>query len=284
MPRYPATDAVPTIRPRPSASMVGTTASRACTVPIRFVCSWSANASLSQCSGRNRDQVPALSTATSSPPRAARTVSPAATVASRSVTSTGTTSIRSAATSRSFPRLRALIATEAPRSASSRASAAPMPLEAPVTQTRAPEISTSGLPEGMPGQPELAHPEVTDSEPGLAVGEVELPHPPEGVVERARQLLPVAQELFPPQRQRAGVVRAEVAPLDDGQAGVRGQVVRDRPERRDDPTGEHVLVDPGVAAAGGHHPVVGDGDGLEPDPAARGQQAVQLREVGRPVR
>src|SRR3954467_5545473 len=160
---------------------------------MRLVCSWSANASLSHCSGRNRDQVPALSTATSSPPRAARTVSPAATVASRSVTSTGTTSIRLPDTSRSFSRLRALIATEAPRSASARARAAPMPLEAPVTQIRAPEISTSGLPEGVPGQAELAHPQVADAEAGLAVGEVELPHPPEGVVEGALQPVPVAQ-------------------------------------------------------------------------------------------
>src|SRR4051812_14742250 len=158
---------------------------------MRLVCSWSANALLSQCSGRNRDQVPALSTATSSPPRAARTVSPAATVASRSVTSTGTTSIRLPDTSRSISRLRALIATEAPRSASSRARAAPMPLEAPVTQIRAPEISTSGLPEGVPGQAELADAEVADAETGLAVGEVELPHPPEGVAERAAARLPV---------------------------------------------------------------------------------------------
>ena len=91
---------------------------------------------------RNRDQVPALSTATSRPPSAARTAAPAATVAARSVTSTGSTCIRPAATSRSFSAFRALIATDAPRSASSRASAAPIPLDAPVTQTRAPSICT----------------------------------------------------------------------------------------------------------------------------------------------
>src|SRR3954463_3359127 len=283
MPRYPATDAVPTIRPRPSEIIVGTTASSACTVPIRLVCNWSANAALSHSSGRKRDHVPALSTATSRPPSAARTMPPAATVASRSVTSTGTTSIRLPDTSRSLSRLRALIATEAPRAASSRARAAPMPLDAPVTQIRLPSIRTSVLRERVPGQAELADAEVADAEAGLAVGEVELPHPAEGVVERAGELLPVAQELLPPQGEGPRVVRPEVAALDDRQGRVAGQVLRDRPDRRDDPAREHVLVDPGVTAAGGHQAVVGDRDRLQPDPAARCEQLVERREVGRPV-
>src|SRR6478735_5450362 len=65
--------------------------------------------------------------------------------------------------------------------------------------------------EGMPGETELADAEVAGAEAGLAVGEVELPHPPEGVVEGPLEPLPVVQELLPPDGEGLRVVRAEVA-------------------------------------------------------------------------
>ncbi len=82
--------------------------------------------------------VPAFMIAISIPPSSDRTRSAVATIDSRRLTSTGATSIRSPATSRSLSSRRALIATRAPRSASSVASAAPMPLEPPVIQIRCP--------------------------------------------------------------------------------------------------------------------------------------------------
>ena len=77
--------------------------------------------------------------ATSIPPSSSRTVAAAASTAARSLTSSGTGTIpwRCACCSSSMAR-RALIATRAPRAASSAASASPMPLDAPVIQTRLP--------------------------------------------------------------------------------------------------------------------------------------------------
>jgi hypothetical protein len=49
------------------------------------------------------------------------------------------------------------------------------------------------------------------------------------------------------------------------------------------PAREDALVDPGVAAAGGEHAVMGHGDRLQPGPATRGQQPVDGGEVGGPV-
>src|SRR5256885_8231745 len=86
-------------------------------------------------------QTPTLMTTTSMPPSAVRTPSAADFVASASVTSTGSTCIRPLPTSSSSARRRALIATRAPRRTSSSASAAPMPLDAPITHTRAPASS-----------------------------------------------------------------------------------------------------------------------------------------------
>jgi hypothetical protein len=76
--------------------------------------------------------------AISIPPSSDRTNPAVSTIDSRLLTSTGATSIRSPAASRSRSSRRALIATRAPRSASSVARAAPMPLEPPVIQTRLP--------------------------------------------------------------------------------------------------------------------------------------------------
>ena len=137
---------------------------------------------------------------------------------------------------------------------------------------------------GSPGHLELAHAEVAAAEAGLAVGEVELPHAAEGLVEALGvDAGPLAEEAFPPQAQGPGVVRPELTLLRHAQRGVGREGVVDRLQGRDDAAGEDVLLDPAEAAPGGEETVVVHGDGLDGDPAAGSEEPVKGREVGGPV-
>src|SRR5208283_4675163 len=103
-----------------------------------------------------------------------------------------------------------------------------------------------------PGQLELADAEVAAAEAGLAVGEVELPHAAEGLVEALGvDAGPLVEEAFPPQAQGPGVVRPELAVSRHAQRGVGREGVVDRLPGWDDAAGEDVLLDPAEAAPGG---------------------------------
>src|SRR6476469_1163378 len=178
-------------------------------------------------------------------PSSSCTRAAAAATDAASVTSSGTTSMCPPDTSWSCSSRRAEIATAPPRQASSRATAAPIPLEAPTTQATLPFSS-------MP-----APAEVTAAEAGLGVREVELPHPPEGLgVPLGLDVRPLVIEALPPQVQGPGVVRPELTPLGDLQGGVGGQGGIDRLQGRDDAAREDVLLDPAEASPGGEDPVV----------------------------
>src|SRR5882757_9576336 len=78
------------------------------------------------------------------------------------------------------------------------------------------------------GQAELPHVEVAGPEPGLRVGQVELPHPPERLVEaEPGHLAPAVQEPPPPDPQGQRVVLAEGPVVQHPQPGVLGDGVLD---------------------------------------------------------
>src|SRR5664279_5961502 len=94
---------------------------------------------------------------------------------------------------------------------------------------RRPRQPCRSAPCRRPHQLQLADAEVFGPEAGLAVGEVELPHATEGLIESAGvELRPLLVEPRPPQVQGAGVVGAELAVLEDAQAGVPGECLLDR--------------------------------------------------------
>ena len=174
-----------------------------CTIPITFVstCRWKSSGS--QVDARpSCCQTPAFRIATSIPPSSSRTAArpPPAPPRGR-VTSTGTGShpeARPPAARAASPR-RALIATRAPRAASSRASAAPMPAEAPVTQTRLPSSLI-----GRSSDAAATSPRLPCREAGLAVGQVELPHAAERRASKpsAAHLVEAGHEPLAPGSQR----------------------------------------------------------------------------------
>ena len=88
-------------------------------------------------------------------------------------------------------------------------------------------------------------------EAGLAVGEVELPHPHEAVVEaeRADPSAP-ARKRSPPQRAASARSAADLASGGDAQPGVRRPGPRRPPPGGDQAAREDVLVDPAVARGG----------------------------------
>src|SRR5690349_2239499 len=135
----------------------------------------------------------------------------------------------------------------------------------------------------LPGHLELAGAEVAAAEAGLAVGEVELPHAAEGLVEAPGvDVGPLAEEAFPPQPQGPGVVRPELALPRHAQHGVGPEGVVDRLQGRDDAAGEDVFLDPGEAAPGGEETLVVHGDCLDGGPAAGSEEPVEGCEVGGP--
>src|SRR5262249_52852444 len=135
-----------------------------------------------------------------------------------------------------------------------------------------------------PGEHELLDVEVAGGEPRLAVREVEVPHAAEGAVEAERpDLGRVRVEALAPRAQRARVARPEREALAELQVGVLGDVLTDGPDRRQRAAWEDPLGDPRVLVAGRDHAVVLHHDRLDPHaPAGRGE-AVQGREVRRPV-
>ena len=129
----------------------------------------------------------------------------------------------------------------------------------------------------------LVHIEIAGPEAGLGVGQVELPHPLEDIVEtQRRHRVPALEEAFAPQPQRLGVVRAQRQHVHRAQPRVPLGDPDDRLGRRQQAAGEDVLLDPGIGVAGGQHSVVRHRDGLDRDPSARRHQPVEGLEVRRP--
>ncbi len=87
-----------------------------------------------------------------------------------------------------------------------------------------------------------------------------------GLVEAQAQHLGPFGERVPPAVQRPGVGEPESSRLDHPQAGVPGIDLVDGLQALDDAAKENVLVDPAVGTCRGQHPVVGHGDGLQPEP------------------
>ncbi len=124
--------------PVPWASSRGKTASITFAVPTTFTDITVATAPASNRRASIGTDSPAATRTRSSPPNRSATVSAAACTPARSVTSHGTASMSVPATSASRSSRRAETATRAPRALSSRAVAAPIPLDAPTTQARTP--------------------------------------------------------------------------------------------------------------------------------------------------
>ena len=117
----------------------------------------------------------------------------------------------------------------------------------------------------------------------LGVGQVELPHPLENVVEtQRRHRIPAWENRSPPQPQRLGVVRAQRQHVHRAQPCVPLGDRDDRLGRGQQTAGEDVLLDPGIGVAGGQHSIVRHGDGLDRDASVRRHQPFERLEVRRP--
>src|SRR6186713_685379 len=120
---------------------------------------------------------------------------------------------------------------------------------------------------------DLTYVDVSRQEPGLAIGEIIFPQPPETVVEAGRrQVGPGRSEIASPDRKRPGIILPENALADDGNAEAFA-------ERLEDLRGgqhaarKHVALDEIDFAAIGLEQAILDGDGLDAGQPA-GQQAV----------
>src|SRR5215218_35011 len=90
---------------------------------------------------------------------------------------------------------------------------------------------------------DLTHVDVSGQEPGLAIGEVIFPQPPETVIEaRWRQVGPGRAEIASPDRKRPGIILPENALADNGDAEALAERLQDL-RRRQHAARKHVALD-----------------------------------------
>ena len=132
---------------------------------------------------------------------------------------------------------------------------------------------------GALGQGRLDHADPAFAEAPLAVGEVELPEPPEAlVIAEALRAVRGAEEALAPAPQRLGIVLRDVLASERPHVGHPLDAVVDDRRRRKTTGREHELPDEAVAGLLGLIGRVIDHDRLEQHRAARVQQLVAALE------